>query len=156
MLTLDLLSLSALVDELRDALWFEPHRAADLDAGQRVPLGKFVHERHRAPEHLGDFFRTQEVNFMLCHGQFLDGALMATLSGNLNAALNARLTEALIGALMVCSLGNILGDPLGGSLEAPLEGTLGNFQSSTRRSFAITCSSVSFSKSRCPQCRQCV
>jgi hypothetical protein len=62
MLTGDLLSLAALVDELLDGLIFEPHRAADTDAGKLPALCKRVYVPLGASQHFCDLLRTQEAD----------------------------------------------------------------------------------------------
>src|SRR5512139_442594 len=63
MLTWDPLSRSALVDELLDGLIFEPHRAADPDAGKLPALRKRVYVPLGASQHLCDLLRTQEAEW---------------------------------------------------------------------------------------------
>jgi hypothetical protein len=109
MLTWDLLSLSALVNEFHDVLGLEPHRTADADAGKLFPLRKLVHEPLGAPKHFGDFFRAQEAYIMGFHGRILGGIPSGISS------ISPR-----------------------EFLESPLARGLANPYSSTRRSFAIT------------------
>jgi hypothetical protein len=62
MLTWDLLSQSALVDEFHDVLVFEPHRAADSGAGKLLALCKRIYKPLGASQHFSDLLRTQEAD----------------------------------------------------------------------------------------------